>query len=168
MASLVLKFGRVETAALLSLGWALPMAVWAGSVDLEPGPLPWVAFGIGLVLLAGWGLLLPSIARLPQERRGGRFRLGQMSASEKRWNLLLAATLTLLIGWLNGAATVDWRILIRALGNGRPGPILLLAGIGLLAAVLLAGTFLAWRGGARAYRLRSQLRPEPGLTVIRS
>ena len=47
MSGLVQRWGRTGFALAASVIWLLPMAAWAGSVDLYPGPRPWIAFGIG-------------------------------------------------------------------------------------------------------------------------
>ena len=121
---LVDRLGRTGFAALTSLVWALPMAAWAGSVDLgpNPGPGPWIAFGLGLILLAGWLLMLIQLRRVPVTPRPHRLDLGSMSAAERRWNGALAVFGVALIGWLNGAATVDWSILGDRVGAGSVAP----------------------------------------------
>ena len=161
MAAMVLRFGRLESAAILSLIWALPMAAWAGSVDLAPGPLPWVAFGIGAALLVVWIQLLRVIEDLPQEERSGRFRIRQMSAPERRWNAVVAASLILLIGWLNAAATVDWGILAPRVRSGEPGPVLLLAGLLLVVIASMAAAALGWTRATHCWRQR----PDGALTA---
>ena len=130
------------------------MAAWAGSVDLQPGPGPWVAFGIGLVLLAAWLVMLTRLGRIPVSARPRRYDLGAMSGPEKRWNLALAVFGTGLIGWLNGAATVDWNVLAPSLAAGRPGPVLLAVGLALFLAAKVAGVALSWRRADAEYRRR--------------
>src|SRR5205814_3457429 len=101
---LVDRFGRTGFAALSSLIWALPMAAWAGSSDLSPidkTAYPWVALGIGLVMLVVWLVLLTRLGGVEVAPRQRRFELNQMSRSEKRWILALAAFATGLIAWLN-------------------------------------------------------------------
>src|SRR2546428_4753585 len=130
MTRLVERFGRTGFAALSSLIWALPMAAWAGSADLSPidkTAYPWVALGIGLVMLAVWIVLLTRLGAVSITARQRRFDLQQMSRSERRWTLAVAAFITGLIAWLNGAATVDWTPLGTAIGAGKGGPILLAA-----------------------------------------
>src|SRR5438067_8688530 len=111
MHALVRRLGRTGFAALTSLAWGLPMAAWAGSVDLYRGRWPWIALAVGVVLLAAWLVLLRWLSRVPVESRPRRFDLLAMSATERAWNALLAVFVIGLIGWLNAAATVDWSIL---------------------------------------------------------
>ena len=118
---LVDRFGRTGFAALSSLIWALPMAAWAGSADLSPidkTAYPWIALTIGLVMLVLWLFLLSRLGRVTVVPRQRRFDLQQMSRSEKRWTLALAAFATGLIAWLNGAATVDWQDRTYFAGRG--------------------------------------------------
>jgi len=156
---LVDRFGRTGLAALSSLIWALPMAAWAGSADLSPidtTAYPWVALGIGLVMLAVWLFLLTRIGGAPASSRPHRLDIGRMSTSEKRWTLALAAFATGLIAWLNGAATVDWSPLGAAVGSGRPGPILFAVGLFAFLAVMVAGILVSWRQSTAAFRRRVQ------------
>src|SRR5437764_7661677 len=109
MTRLVNRYGRTGFAALTSLMWALPMAAWAGSSDLSPidkTAYPWIALGIGLVMLVLWVVLLSRLGRVKVSLRQRRFDLRQMSPSEKRWTLGLAAFATGSIAWLIGAAAV--------------------------------------------------------------
>src|SRR5436309_14332088 len=106
MSKLVDRWGRTKFAAVTSLAWALPMAAWAGSVDLEPGPGPWVAFAVGLILLVVWVVMVSRLGRIPVTPRPRRLDLSAMSGGERRWNLVLAAFGIGLIAWLNAAATV--------------------------------------------------------------
>ena len=159
---LVERFGRIEAAAILSLIWAVPMAAWAGSVDLEPGPLPWLALAIGVVMLAVWLFLVRTVRSLPEREGPGRYRVRQMTASELRWNGVLAVSLILLIGWLNGAATVEWGILIAATRSGQTGPVLLAVGLLVLLFLFLAAAALSWRRAGRAFRERPPRSPGGG------
>jgi hypothetical protein len=155
MSRLVDRYGRTGFALLSSLVWALPMAAWAGSVDLVSGPGPWVAFAIGAVLLAGWLVMLTRLARIPVSSRPRRLDLAAMSAGERRWNLALALFGIGLIGWLNGAATVDWAILTRSLAAGRSGSLLLALGLALFLAAMVAGVAISWRRSSAAFRERA-------------
>lgn len=155
MARLVDRWGRTTFAAVTSLAWALPMAAWAGSVDLQPGPGPWIAFGAGLVLLAGWLLLLSRLGRYPVTARPRRLDLRAMSPAERRWNLGLFVFATLLIGWLNGAATVDWSILTRSIAAGHAGAMALAAVLAVLLVAFAAGAVVSWRGARAAFRRRA-------------
>lgn len=157
MNNLVDRYGRVGVAALTSLIWALPMAAWAGSADLSPidkTAYPWIAFSIGIVMLAVWLFLLTRIARIPVTRRPRRFDLSQMSRSEKRWTLVAFAFACGAIAWLNAAATVDWSPLMQAVAAGKTGPTLLATGLAVFLLVMLGGATLSWRNATRAYRAR--------------
>src|SRR2546426_9173358 len=163
MTRLVERFGRTGFAALSSLIWALPMAAWAGSADLSPidkTAYPWVALGIGLVMLAVWIVLLTRLGAVPVTARQRRFDLQQMSRSEKRWTLAVAAFITGLIAWLNGAATVDWTPLGTAIGAGKVGPILLAAALSAFFIAMDAGAHMRWGREYGAYqRLLRQVVP---------
>ena len=154
---LVDRFGRTGFAALTSLMWALPMAAWAGSSDLSPidkTAYPWIALTIGLVMLGLWLVLLTRLGRVPVAARQRRFDLRQMSASEKRWTLGLAAFATGVIAWLNAAATVDWAPLAAAIGAGKLGPTLLAVSLAVFLIAMVAGVALSWRRATAAYRAR--------------
>ena len=158
MTKLVDRFGRTGFAALSSLIWALPMAAWAGSADLSPidkTAYPWVALAIGLVMLVVWLVLLSRLRRVKVVPRQRRFELNQMSRSEKRWILALAAFATGLIAWLNGAATVDWAPLVSAVTAGKIGPALLAAALAAFLIAMLTGVAISWRRATAAYRERA-------------
>src|ERR1700694_3659304 len=119
------RYGRTGSAAITSVICALPMAAWAGSADLSPvdkTAYPWIALGIGLVMLVIWIVLLSRLRTIPVSPRQRRFDLAQMSRSEKIGILALVAFVAGLIAWLNAAATVDWGPLVTALGSGRLAP----------------------------------------------
>src|SRR4029077_2339648 len=110
MSRYVDRFGKTGFAAITSLIWALPMAAWAGSADLSPidkTAYPWIALGIGLVMLVVWFVLLSRLGGIPVSPRPRRVDLGQRSNPESIWTLAEAAFGTGLIAWLNAAATVD-------------------------------------------------------------
>jgi len=154
---LVDRFGRTGFAALTSLMWALPMAAWAGSSDLSPidkTAYPWIALAIGLVMLVLWLVLLTRLGRVPVATRQRRFDLRQMSVSEKRWTLGVAAFATGLIAWLNAAATVEWAPLAAAIGAGKVGPTLLAISLAVFLIAMLSGVALSWRRATAAYRER--------------
>ena len=155
MSKLVDRWGRTKFAAVTSLAWALPMAAWAGSVDLQPGPAPWIAFGVGLVLLAGWLVLLSRLGRYRVTPRPRRLDFRAMSSEEQRWNLGLFVFATLLIGWLNGAATVDWSILTSSIAAGHAGAIGLAVALAVLLVVFAGGAVVTWRGWSAAFRRRA-------------
>ena len=157
MSRLVERWGKTGFAAATSLVWALPMAAWAGSVDLgpDPGPAPWVAFAAGLVLLLGWLVLLTRLGRVPVSDRPRRWDIARMSAAERGWNLVLALCAVGLIGWLNGAATVDWSLLRPGLAASRVGDLAFAAVLGLLLALFLAGAVFSWRRSAAEFRARA-------------
>jgi hypothetical protein len=158
MQGLVDRFGRTGFALLASLIWALPMAAWAGSADLSPidkTSYPWIALSIGLVMLAVWLVLLTRLGRIPVSPRQHRLDLGRMSSDEKRWSLALAAFVTGLIAWLNGAATVDWGPLGSAIGAGRVGPTLFAVALATFLIAMLAGIWFSWRRATAAFRRRS-------------
>jgi hypothetical protein len=155
--ALVDRFGRTGFAALSSLIWALPMAAWAGSADLSPidqTAYPWIALGVGLVMLVVWIVLLTRLGSVPVTTRQRRFDLRQMSRGEKRWTLALIAFGTGLIAWLNGAATVDWGPLGSAVGSGKVGPSLLALGLAIFLVAMLAGIVLSWRRSSAAFQDR--------------
>src|SRR4030088_2428631 len=121
MNSMVERFGRTGFAAITSLIWFLPMAAWAGSADLSPidqTAYPWIALGVGLVMLAVWIVLLTRLRRIPVTPRQRRFDYAQMSTAEKGWILVLLIFVSGLIAWLNAAATVDWAPLGTAVQSG--------------------------------------------------
>jgi hypothetical protein len=153
------RYGRTGFAAITSLIWALPMAAWAGSADLSPidkTAYPWIALGIGLVMLVVWIVLLSRLGKIPVSPRQRRFDLAQMSRSEKVWILVLVAFGAGLIAWLNAAATVDWGPLGAAVGSGRLGPILFAGGLAVFLVVMIAGIWLSWRRAGVAFRLRTK------------
>jgi hypothetical protein len=157
MTRLVDRFGRTGFAALTSLIWALPMAAWAGSSDLSPvdqTAYPWVALGIGLVMLLVWIVLLTRLRGIPVAPRERRFDIRQMSRSEKRWTLAVIAFGTGLIAWLNGAATVDWAPLTTAVIAGRVGPLLLAFALAAWLIVMVGGIWFSWRRESAAFRVR--------------
>jgi hypothetical protein len=157
MQGLVERFGRTGFAALSSLMWALPMAAWAGSSDLSPidkTAYPWVALAIGLVMLVVWIALLTRLSAIQVSPRQRRFDLKQMSSSEKRWTLGVAAFATGLVAWLNGAATVDWGPLVSAISAGKIGPALLAVALAAFLLVMVAGVWLSWRKESAAYKAR--------------
>jgi hypothetical protein len=157
MQRLVDRFGRTGFAALSSLIWALPMAAWAGSADLSPidkTAYPWVALAIGLVMLVVWIVLLTRLGAINVAPRQRRFDLKQMSSSEKRWTLGVAAFATGLVAWLNGAATVDWGPLVSAISAGKIGPALLAVALAAFLLVMVAGVWLSWRKESAAYKAR--------------
>jgi hypothetical protein len=154
---LVERFGRTGFAAISSLIWALPMAAWAGTSDLSPvdrTATPWIALGIGLVMLVVWIVLLSRLGRVPVSPRQRRFDLAQMSTSEKTWMLVLLLFFAGLVAWLNGAATVDWSPLGAAIGSGKPGPLLFAAGLGVFLIAMVVGILITWRKASTAYRRR--------------
>jgi hypothetical protein len=137
-----------------SLIWALPMAAWAGSVDLVPGPGPWIAFWLGAALLVAWIVLLVRLGRSPVSLRQRRYDVQAMSSSERRWNAALAVFGIGLIAFLNGAATVDWGILAPSLEAGRQGSVALAMGLAPFLVVMLFGIAISWRRSDAAYRRR--------------
>ena len=157
MTQLVDRFGRTGFAALTSLIWALPMAAWAGSADLTPidnTAFPGVALAIGLVLLVAWVVMLTQLSKARVTPRQRRFDLRQMSPSEKRWTLALAAFITGLIAWLNGAATVDWTPLTSAVGSGKAGPIVFALALAAFLCAMVAGIWASWRRETTAFQKR--------------
>ena len=157
MNGLVDRFGRTGFAALSSLIWALPMAAWAGSADLTPidkTAYPWVALGIGLVMLAVWIVLLTRLGRIPVTPRQRRFDVGQMSRPERVWILAAAAFATGMIAWLNAAATVDWGPLGTAVGAGKTGPTVFAVALAIFLVAMVAGVVFSWRKAASAYSTR--------------
>jgi hypothetical protein len=154
---LVERYGRTGFAAISSVIWFFPMAAWAGSFDLSPmdkTAYPWIALGIGVVMLVVWLVILSRLRAIPVSSRQRRFDLGQMSTGEKRWSLGCAAFLLGLIAWLNAAATVDWGPLGSALARGETGPELFAAALALFVVVMVGGIVWTARGTNRAYGLR--------------
>jgi hypothetical protein len=157
MNRMVDRFGRTGFAALSSLIWALPMAAWAGSADLSPidkTAYPWIALGIGLVMLVVWIVLLTRLGRIPVSTRQRRFDIGQMSRPERIWILAAAAFATGLIAWLNAAATVDWAPLSTAVGAGKTGPTLFAVALAIFLVAMVAGIWFTWRKAGAAYNTR--------------
>ena len=154
MRGLVERWGRIGFALVSSLIWALPMAAWAGSVDLVSGPGPWIAFAIGGVLLLAWLVLLTRVGRIPVSDRPRRYDLGRMTGSERRWNAALAVFGIGLIAWLNGAATVDWGVLAPSLEAGRLGSVVLAVGLATFFVVMIFGIAISWQRSSTAYRRR--------------
>jgi hypothetical protein len=161
MSRMVDRFGRSGFAALSSLIWALPMAAWAGSADLSPvdkTAYPWIALGIGLVMLVVWFVLLSRLGGIPVSSRQRRFDLGQMSRPERIWTLAAAAFATGLIAWLNAAATVDWGPLGSAVGSGKPGPTVFALVLAIVLIAMVTGIIWSWRKAGTAYRARTTTR----------
>jgi len=161
MNAMVERFGRTGFAALSSLIWALPMAAWAGSADLSPidkTAYPWIALGIGIVMLVVWLFLLSRLRSIPVSARQRRFDMGQMSRPERVWILAAAAFATGLIAWLNAAATVDLGPLGSAVGSGKPGPTVFAVALGIFLLAMLVGAWISWRKAAEAFRLRGTAR----------
>lgn len=151
------RYGRTGFAAITSVIWALPMAAWAGSSDLSPidkTAYPWIALGIGIVMLVVWIVLLTRLGRIPITPRPRRFDLAQMSTSEKAWILALLVFVAGLIAFLNAAATVDWGPLGTAVGLGKPGPLLFAAGLAAFVTVMVAGIWLSVTKAKAAFRRR--------------
>jgi hypothetical protein len=158
MNAMVDRFGRTGFAALSSLIWAVPMAAWAGSADLSPidqTAYPWIALGIGLVMLAVWIVLLTRLGRIPVSTRQRRFDIGQMSRPERIWILAGAAFATGLIAWLNAAATVDWGPLGTAVGAGKAGPTVFAVALMAFLLVMLIGAWFSWRKATAAFLART-------------
>jgi len=154
---LVERYGRTGFAAISSVIWLVPMAAWAGSFDLSPvdqTATPWIAFSIGVVMLAVWLVLVASLGRFAVSPRQRRFDLAQMSSSEKRWTLACIAFALGLIAWLNGAATVDWAPLGSAIGAAKIGPILFAVGLAIFLVAMVAGVWFSWRKETAAYQRR--------------
>jgi hypothetical protein len=152
------RFGRTGFAAITSVIWFLPMAAWAGSADLSPidqTVYPWIALGVGIVMLVVWIVLLTRLGRIPVTPRQRRFDYGQMSTSEKGWILVLIVFVAGLIAWLNAAATVDWSPMGAALGSGKPGPLLFAAALAAYVIVMVAGIWVSVRKVRDAFRRRS-------------
>ena len=152
------RYGRTGFAAITSVIWFLPMAAWAGSADLSPidqTAYPWIALGIGIVMLVVWIVLLTRLRRIPVTPRQRRFDYAQMSTSEKAWILVLLVFVAGLIAWLNAAATVDWSPMGTALTSGKPGPLLFAAGLAVYVIVMVAGIWVSVRNLGEAFRRRS-------------
>ena len=149
MSGLVQRWGRTGFALAASVIWLLPMAAWAGSVDLVGGVRPWVAFGIGVVMLAAWVVLVAWSRRVPVADRPRRFDVGAMNGSERRWLLGCVGCGLVAIGWLNGAATVDWSLL-----HWSGAAAAFVAALLLVLAAALAGAVYSWRRASAAAKRR--------------
>lgn len=157
MTRLVDRFGKTGFAALTSVIWFLPMAAWAGSFDLSPidkTPYPWIALGIGIVMLVLWILLLTRLRDVKVTPRQRRFDLAQMSSGERRWTLATIAFALGAIAWLNAAATVDWTPLVSGLAAGKTGAILFALALAIFLAAMLAGIAFSWRKASGAFQER--------------
>lgn len=157
MTKLVDRMGRTGFAAASSVIWALPMAAWAGSVDLSPmdrTAYPWVALAIGAAMLAVWIALLTRLGKVAVTERQRRFDLTQMSAAEKRWTLAAVAFATGLVAWLNAAATVDARPLVDGVRAGYLGTLVLAIALIALLAGILIGIAVSWRKASAAFAQR--------------
>jgi hypothetical protein len=161
---LVQRYGATPVAAATSLVFALPLAAWAGAVDLYPRPAVWATGTAGLVLVVPWVLVARRAFALQARRpvRTRRFEWHQMSRAEKKWAALSAAGAIGIVGWLNAAATVDLPALGPGLAAGRPSiyafVVAALAALALLAAL----SWYGWRRNRRAFGLRAQASaPEP-------
>ncbi len=157
MTQLVDRFGRTGFAALTSLIWFLPMAAWAGSFDLSPMDKtaePWVALGIGLVMLVVWLVLLTRLRDVKVTPRQRRFDIAQMSQSEKRWTLVTIAFGCGLIAWLNAAATVDWTPLVTDVAAGKSGTVIFALVLTAFLIAMIAGVAFSWRKESAAFRQR--------------
>ncbi len=155
MTGLVQRWGRIGFALAASVIWLLPMAAWAGSVDIVGGPGPWIAFAIGVVMLAVWVGLVAWSRRVPVADRPRRLDVQAMSGSERRWLLGCVACGLVVIGWLNGAATVDWSLL-----RGGPGSAVFVAVLLALLMAAVAGAAYCWRRASAAARGRLGQDPE--------
>jgi peptidoglycan biosynthesis protein MviN/MurJ (putative lipid II flippase) len=140
------------------------MAAWAGSADLSPidqTAYPWIALGVGIVMLVVWIVLLTRLRRIPVTPRQRRFDYGQMSTSEKGWILVLIVFVSGLIAWLNAAATVDWSPMGAALATGKPGPLLFAAGLAVYVIVMVVGIWISVRKVRNAFRRRAAAARNP-------
>ena len=140
---------------MASLIWFVPMAIWAGSVDLQPGIGPWIAFAAGLLLLIAWLTMLTQLRRYPVEAGPRRLDVRRMTAAEKGWNALFFGSAVAVIGWLNGAATVDWSGVMPAVATGQIGALVLTAGLTILFVLGAAGAVFSWLKAGAAFRRRS-------------
>src|SRR2546423_2904967 len=149
MTALVMRWGRSGFALASSVIWLLPMAAGAGSVDLYPGPRPWIAFGIGVVLLAVWGALIAWSRGVAVPSRPHRFDVTAMKGDERKWLLACAACGLVIVGWLNGAATVDWSLL-----RSNTATAAFVTGLVLILLAAVAGAVFSWRRASAAFRGR--------------
>ena len=157
MTQLVDRFGRTGFAALTSVIWFVPMAAWAGSFDLSPidkTAYPWIALGIGIVMLVLWIVLLTRLRDVKVTPRQRRFDLAQMSRGERRWTLATIAFGLGAIAWLNAAATVDWTPLVSGLAAGQLSEMLFALALAIFLAAMLAGIAFSWRKASGAFQER--------------
>jgi hypothetical protein len=155
MTQLVQRWGRTGFALAASVLWLLPMAAWAGSVDIVGGTGPWIAFAVGVVMLGLWVGLVVWSRRVPVPDRPRRFDVAAMSGSERRWLLGCVACGLVVIGWLNGAATVDWSLL-----RGGPAAVAFVVALLVVLLAALAGAVYCWRRASAAARGRLGQDPE--------
>lgn len=114
------RWGHFRFGLTTAVIWALPLAAWAGGADLSgTGDAPWIALRIGLVALAAWVVLVAWASRIHVQRRPRRLDVHAMTRTERLSWLLFAGAATVVVGWLNAAATVDWTLLARPLREGR-------------------------------------------------
>jgi hypothetical protein len=103
--------------------------------------------------------MLARLRKIEVVARPRRLDFSGMSPAERRWNVLFAFCAICIIGWLNGAATVDWGILGPKLVAGRPGPIALLAALVAFLGLATAGALISWRRSSAAFRRRASAQP---------
>jgi hypothetical protein len=72
-----------------------------------------------------------------------------MSGAERRWLLACVACGLIVVGWLNGAATVDWSLLRLSAATA-----VFVAALLLVLAAALAGAVLSWKRASAAARGR--------------
>ncbi len=155
--AVVERYGATAVAAVASLLFLLPLAAWAGAVDLYPNPAVWATGAVGLVLIVPWFLITRRAfglqAHLPA--RVHRFEWRQMSRSEKAWAARFLLGAVAILGWVNGAATVDLAALGPGLAAGRASVYAFVAGALLLLAALVVFTAWCWRRNRTAFLRRS-------------
>ncbi|TMD09539.1 MAG: hypothetical protein E6J02_02915 [Chloroflexi bacterium] len=157
LSALVERHGATTVAAVASLLFLLPLAAWAGAVDLYPSPAVWATGAVGLVLIVPWILISRRAFSLQAHLRSRvhRFEWRQMSGSEKSWAARFLLGAVAILGWVNGAATVDLGALGPGLAAGRASVYAFVAGALLLLAALIVFTAWCWRRNGTAFRLRS-------------
>ena len=81
--------------------------------------------------------------------RPRRFDVTAMKGDERRWLLACAACGLVIVGWLNGAATVDWSLL-----RSNTGTAVFVTGLVLVLLAAVAGAVFSWRRASAAFRSR--------------
>ena len=77
-----------------------------------------------------------------------------MSAAERRWWIGFVLAAIVVVGWLNGAATVDWSLLRPRLAVGSAGAWALVAVLAVILVGALGLAILCWTKARRSFNSR--------------